>query len=203
MPANTQFAATIAARANAWPADLYAPAMATSTASVLPLVTERLRLRALREEDLEALWQLYSDPRVAQFIGAHTRKEVAAELRLQMTHQAEHGWALWALEERTTGRFVGDCGLQPLELRGPEVELSYDLHPDLWGNGLATEAATAVMAVAHDPLAISRVLAVVKPTHTASRRVLEKAGLTHIGERAAYGEDLLLYESVSADRLNP
>jgi RimJ/RimL family protein N-acetyltransferase len=132
--------------------------MATSTASVLPLVTERLRLRALREEDLEALWQLYSHPRVAQFIGAHTRTE---------------------------------------------VELSYDLHPDLWGSGLATEAATAVMAVAHGPLAIDRVLAVVKPTNTASRRVLEKAGLTHIGERAAYGEDLLLYESVSADRLNP
>jgi RimJ/RimL family protein N-acetyltransferase len=177
--------------------------MPTSTASVLPLVTERLRLRALREEDLEALSQLYSDPRVAQFIGTHTRAEVAAELRLQMAHQAEHGWALWALEERETGLFVGDCGLQPLELRGPEVELSYDLHPDLWGNGLATEAATAVVGVARGPLGIDRVLAVVKSTHTASRRVLEKAGLAHVGERDAYGEELLLYETVRADRPNP
>jgi RimJ/RimL family protein N-acetyltransferase len=163
--------------------------------SVLPHLTERLRIRALREDDLEALVRLYSDPRVAQFIGAHTRDEVMAELRLHIEHQAAHGWSLWALEERATGRFAGDCGLQPLELRGPEVELSYDLHPDLWGRGIATEAAKAVLGLAFQNLGIEHVMAVVKPTHAASRRVLEKAGLTHAGEREAYGEQLVLYEA--------
>jgi RimJ/RimL family protein N-acetyltransferase len=161
---------------------------------VLPHLTERLRIRALREDDLDALWQLYSDPRVARFIGAHTREEVSAELRLQIAHHASHGWSLWALEERSTGRFAGDCGLQPLELRGPEIELSYDLHPDLWGRGVATEAARAVVGMAFGELAIDHVVAVVKPTHTASRRVLENAGLAHTGAREAYGEQLLLYE---------
>jgi RimJ/RimL family protein N-acetyltransferase len=115
-------------------------------------------------------------------------------LRLQIAHQASHGWSLWALEERSTGRFVGDCGLQPLELRGPEIELSYDLHPDLWGRGVATEAAKAVLGLAFQELGMERVVAVVKPAHTASRRVLEKVGLTQIGGREAYGERLLLYE---------
>jgi RimJ/RimL family protein N-acetyltransferase len=64
----------------------------------------------------------------------------------------------------------------------------------VWGRGIATEAATAVVGLALGALGIDRVVAVVKPTHAASRRVLEKARLTHIGERKAYGEQLLLYE---------
>ena len=168
-------------------------------ASVLPLLTARLRFRALRSEDLEELWCLYTDPRVEAFIGAHTREEVQAELRFDILHQAQHGWALWALEERSTSRFLGDCGLRPLEMRGPEVELGYDLHPDVWGRGLATEAARATVRLALGPLGIDRVIAVVKPNHVASRRVLEKTGLTQTGEREAYGEQLLLYEIERSD----
>jgi RimJ/RimL family protein N-acetyltransferase len=168
--------------------------MTEPTTPVLPFVTERLRFRVLREDDIDNLWKLYSHPRVERFIGAHTREEVSIELGLQIAHQDAHGWSLWALEDRATGHFAGDCGLQPLELRGPEVELSYDLHPDLWGLGIATEAARAVVGLAFEALGIDRVVAVVKPTHAASRRVLEKAGLTHTGEREAYGEQLLLYE---------
>jgi ribosomal-protein-alanine N-acetyltransferase len=170
------------------------PRVPVRAASVLPILTPRLRLRALRDEDLEELWSLYSDPRVGAFIGPHTREQVEAELRFDIAHQAQHGWALWALEERSTRRFLGDCGLRPLEMRGPEVELGYDLHPDAWGRGVATEAAQATVGLALGPLGIDRVIAVVKPNHAASRRVLEKAGLTHTGEREAYGEQLLLYE---------
>ncbi len=161
---------------------------------MLPLLTPRLRLRALREDDLDQLHSLYSDPRVAAFIGAHTRAEVEQELHFDIDHQASHGWSLWALEERSSGRFLGDCGLRPLEMRGPEVELGYDLHPDMWGQGLATEAARATVEVGLGALAIERIVAVVKARHTASRRVLQKAGLVQAGERDAYGERLLLYE---------
>jgi ribosomal-protein-alanine N-acetyltransferase len=94
-----------------------------------------------------------------------------------------------------TRRLLGDCGLQPLEHRGPEVELGYDLHPDAWGGGIATEAARAVMGQAFGPLRIDRVVAVVKPEHAASRRVLEKAGLRPVGLREAYGETMLFYEA--------
>lgn len=136
---------------------------------------------------------------MADFIGPHTRAEVERELRFDIDHQASHGWALWAVEERSSGRFIGDCGLRPLEMRGPEVELGYDLHPEAWGRGLATEAARATLRFAFAELAIERIVAVVKPRHQRSRRVLEKAGLTLAGERDAYGERLLLYET-AADR---
>jgi RimJ/RimL family protein N-acetyltransferase len=163
--------------------------------SVFPIVTVRLRLRPLRAGDLDALADVYLDPRVARWIGARTREDVEREISQQVEHQASCGWSFWAVEDRATGRLIGDCGLQPLEHRGPEVELGYDFHPDAWGRGLATEAARAAMKQAFGPLGLHRVVAVVQPDHVASQRVLEKAELRRAGTREAYGEMLLLYEA--------
>jgi RimJ/RimL family protein N-acetyltransferase len=154
-----------------------------------------LRLRPLRHEDVDALAAVYLHPLVARWIGPHTRKGVEREIALQVEHQAMLGYSFWAVEDLDGGGVIGDCGLQPLEHRGPEVELGYDLHPDAWGRGLATEAARAVMHQAFDPIGIARVVAVVKPDHLASQRVLEKAGLRRAGTRLAYGESLQLYEA--------
>ena len=132
---------------------------------------------------------------VTRWIGPHTREDVAREIVLQLEHQTSLGWSFWAIEDLDTDRVIGDCGLQPFEHRGPEVELGYDLHPDAWGRGLATEAARAVMEQAFGPLRIDRVIAVVKLDHVASQGVLEKVGLRPAGRRLAYGEPLLLYEA--------
>ena len=78
---------------------------------------------------------------------------------------------------------------------GAEVELGYDFHPRVWGLGLATEAARAVMTQAFGTLGIERVVAVVKPDHIPSQRVLEKAGLRPSGTCEAYGEPMLPYEA--------
>lgn len=164
-------------------------------AGLLPLLTPRLRLRPLAPDDLDALAEIYAHPLVAPWIGPHTRGDVAREIELHVAHQASHGWSFWAVEERASGRLIGDCGIQPLEQRGPEPELGYDFHPDAWGRGVATEAARAVMAAAFGPLGLDHVLAVVKPSHVASQRVLEKAGLRRTGERQAYGEAMLTYEA--------
>jgi RimJ/RimL family protein N-acetyltransferase len=162
------------------------------------ILTPRLRLRPLREDDLEGLRDIYTDPRVGEWIGPHSDADVLDTLRFQIAHQAEHGWSLWAVEERETGRLLGDCGLQPLECKGPEVELGYDLHPDTWGRGIATEAARASVEAAFRDFGLDRLIAVVKPHHAASRRVLEKAGLTLAGERQAYRERMLLYEATAS-----
>jgi [ribosomal protein S5]-alanine N-acetyltransferase len=159
------------------------------------LTTERLRLRPLRPEDADALYEIYSHPLVEAWIGPHTRERAAEEIAYQVEGQAERGYSVWAVEDRRDGRFVGDCGLQPLEHKGPEVELGYDLHPDVWGQGLATEAAGAVVEAGLGPLGLERLVAVVKPANSASRRVLAKAGLREAGRRGAYGELMVLYET--------
>jgi ribosomal-protein-alanine N-acetyltransferase len=166
-----------------------------STAPSFPIMTARLLLRPLRRDDVDALAEVYQHPLVMRWIGSRTREDVAREVGLQLEHQASLGWSFWAVEDRRTARVIGDCGLQPLEHRGPEVELGYDLHPDTWGRGLATEAARAVMEQAFGPLGLDRVIAVVKPDHVASQRVLEKAGLHRAGTRVAYAESMLLYEA--------
>jgi ribosomal-protein-alanine N-acetyltransferase len=158
------------------------------------LLTARLQLRPLGPDDLDALAAVYLHPRVVRWIGPQTRAGVAREIERQVALEAAHGWSILAIEERASGRLIGDCGLQPLEHRGPEVELGYDLHPDAWGRGLATEAARAVVAHALGPLAMARVIAVAKHDNVASHRVLEKAGLRRTGTRPAYGERMVLFE---------
>jgi RimJ/RimL family protein N-acetyltransferase len=165
-----------------------------SPGELLPLLTPRLRLRALTPDDLGDLCKVWMDERVTAWIGAHTRDDVAQELREQVESQAAHGFSLWAVEDRETGRFLGDCGLQLLEMRGPEVEVGYELLPEVWGRGLATEAVAATMRAAFEVLELERVIAMVKPGNDRSLRVLEKSGLRPAGTRVAYGEQMLLYE---------
>ncbi len=161
------------------------------------LSTNRLRLRPLCPDDKDALLRVYTHPLVEAWIGPHSPARVAEEIDYQVAAQAERGYSVWAVERRADDCLLGDCGLQPLEHRGPEVELGYDLHPDVWGQGLATEAATAVVEAALGPLGLERLVAVVKPANAASRRVLEKAGLRDAGRRGAYGELMQLYEIVA------
>jgi RimJ/RimL family protein N-acetyltransferase len=167
------------------------------------LTTPRLRLRPLEPADAGPLHEVYSHPLVEAWIGPHTEQRVAEEIEYQRAGQAERGWSVWAVERRDDDRFLGDCGLQPLEHKGPEVELGYDLHPDVWGQGLATEAASAVVEAALGPLGITTVVAVVKPANAASRRVLEKAGLRERGRRGAYGELMVKYEVSRTSRPRP
>ncbi len=160
----------------------------------LELLTERLRLRPLREADLDELVALYADPRVEPWIGHHSPEDVAVELSFHVAHWNRFGWGFWGVEELASGAFIGDCGLQPLEMVGPEVELGYEIAPERWGRGLATEAARASVRHGLEDLGMERIVAVTKPGNERSRRVLEKSGLAHVGEREAYGDRLLLYE---------
>lgn len=163
------------------------------------IMTARLQMRPLRHGDLDALAEIYLNPLVARWIGPYTRQDVAREITQHIEHQASLGWSLWAVEDRGSGRLIGDCGLQPLEHRGPEVELGYDLHPSMWGHGLATEAAREVIRQGFGPLGLDHIVAVVKAEHLASQRVLQKVGLRHAGMREAYGENMLLYETKSSE----
>lgn len=161
--------------------------------AVAERLTERLRLRPLRREDLDRIYEIYTDPRAIHWVGSHSRDEVAGELDFYAHHEARHGWAPQAVEVRASGELIGDCGLVPLELRGPEVELMYDLHPDCWGRGLASEAVTAVMEDAFELTGEAAIIAVVRSDNARSIRVLEKAGFSPDGEMDAYEERLLRY----------
>ncbi len=79
------------------------------------------------------------------------------------------------------------------------VELLYALGQDHWGRGLAAEAARAVMDWGFANLPVREILAFTRPEHGASRRVMEKLGLSHVGETGRYyGETLSAYSLARA-----
>ena len=148
-------------------------------AAHLPLLTDRLRLRELREEDLEELTAILGDPAVMRYFPAlKYRDDVRAWLGRHLDRYARDGAGLWAVERLEDGAFVGDCGLMVQQPGGvPEVEVGYHFARGAWGRGYATEAARACAQLALGPLALARVVAMVRPENAPSRAVALRLGM--------------------------
>jgi [ribosomal protein S5]-alanine N-acetyltransferase len=162
----------------------------------MELTTERLHLRPFTAADQDAIHAVYGDPEVMRHVGhgAHqTMAETANALRIYGEVLARRGYSFLAVIERESGALVGDGGLHPLGGQGPDVELGYTLARSAWGHGYATELGRALIEHAFDVLGAPRVVAQVEPANLASRRVLEKLGMTQREERMAYGRPHLLY----------
>ncbi|MGH2358723.1 MAG: GNAT family N-acetyltransferase, partial [Candidatus Limnocylindria bacterium] len=136
----------------------------------IPVETDRLRLRLLRETDTEAasLHRIYGDPEVMRWVGGRGEPAASVEttrrsLAWFVRHQTLHGFSLWAIDERDGDPLVGVAGLLWVEGRGPDVEVAYVLRRDRWGRGYATEVARAALAMAFGPLGLDRVVALAWP----------------------------------------
>ena len=92
---------------------------------------------------------------------------------------AKDGHGLWAMVLKSSGEMIGDCGLTVQEVDGvDEVEIGYHVRRDLWGQGLATEAARACRDFGFSRLPVERVISLIRPENLPSRRVAEKNGMT-------------------------
>ncbi len=153
-----------------------------SAAGPVSLETRRLRLRRLREEDAEDLARIFAHPSVVQYSGGRspTLDQVREGIRQHVSeYYRDRGYGLLVAELRTTGEIVGRVGFLTTEIDDTgDAELHYHLAPAAWGDGLATEAARAVLAWAFEGGRLDRVVAVIHPDNHASRRVAEKCGLT-------------------------
>ncbi len=159
------------------------------------LRTDRLLLRHWDESDLAAFFDLYSREEVARWLGAHPRRPVAtaAEARERLGRWLEHErglsppLGLWAVVPCAAGappgRPAGTLLLLPLsDDGGPTglVEIGWHLHPQHQGQGLATEAARAVLALA-GKAGIDQVLAITDLDNAASQRVAARLGMADEG----------------------
>ncbi len=150
-------------------------------AAAVVLETERLVLRRLQRTDLEALYALYRDPVVRRYFpdGTRTLDETREELEWFLEGHPRHPeLGLWATVERSTGAFLGRCGLLPWTIDDTvEVEVAYLIDPARWGEGFATEAARAIVRHAHDALGLERLICFIDPENVASIRVAENVGM--------------------------
>jgi RimJ/RimL family protein N-acetyltransferase len=162
-----------------------------------PIATERLLLRPLEPDDEAELHETLSDPVTLAAVDREPPwpiEETRESIERRMRNQREHGFSMWAMVERASGRVVGICGLQPLERTGPEVEVGWHVHPAARGRGYATEAGRAALAAGFGALGLERIVAVTHPWNKRSRNVMEKIGLTLVGESEHYGAATVLYE---------
>ena len=119
------------------------------------------------------------DERVYRYTAGRrlARDETEAQLARYMGHWDEHGFGLWALEERESGRLVGRAGLSWHRLWPSEPELGWMLDPDVWGRGYATEAGGAALGYGFAALGFDRVVSIVHPDNEPSFRVARRLGM--------------------------
>jgi ribosomal-protein-alanine N-acetyltransferase len=86
---------------------------------------------------------------------------------------------LWATILKETGQFIGRCGLLPCTIDGrQEVEVAYMVAKEVWGQGLATEAAQAIVNYAFEQLGYARLICLIERDNAASIKVATKIGMT-------------------------
>lgn len=149
------------------------------------LLTERLLLRQWRAGDVDVLAEINADPEVERQMVPMSAQATAEQVERFAARWDSHGVSLWAAELRADGRFVGRIGCyHSLEwpLRPGALEVGWLLARDVWGRGLATEGALAAVDAAFSHLDDDEVISFTRHTNTASRRVMEKVGLTRRGE---------------------
>jgi len=168
--------------------------------------TPRLLLTRLRPDDFDDLHALHTNAEtMATLGGVRGPDETRRVLDLLCASWAADGFGYWLARDRASGRFVGRGGLRRVLLDGqPEVEIGYALLPEYWGRGLATELARASIRVAFQELGLPDVVAFTLPTNRASQRVMERAGLRHVGNTVWADLPHVLYRlTASAWRESP
>jgi ribosomal-protein-alanine N-acetyltransferase len=164
------------------------------------LETARLRLRPFVSGDLAAHGRIYADPEVTRYLAGGPYRGDAARERSERTvrrfvdHWAARGFGVWAVLERQSGAFLGQCGLNTIDETG-ETEILWALDRAAWGRGLATEAAAAALRWAFAVAALPAVIAVAAPANVASHRVMEKIGMHRVGRARYFGLEVVRYEA--------
>jgi len=146
------------------------------------LRSQRLGFRLWRDHDLPLAINLWGDPKVTQFIDVRGRlssEQVGELLGKHIAFQREHGIQYWPLFLLKDGQHVGCCGLRPYDLTRRIYQIGVHIRSALWRQGLAEEAASAVISYAFDRLGAVALFAGHNPNNHASQRLLEKLGFEY------------------------
>ena len=149
------------------------------------IVTPRLRLRAWREGDVEGMAVIYSNPEVVRYLRPLDLEGTRQQLLRFVDHWQEHGFGLWAVEERGSGRLIGRIGLAHHDdwtASAHDSEVGWTLDRSTWGQGLATEGGSAALRFGFETQRMERIISIAHNENVASQRVMEKLGLRREGE---------------------
>ena len=155
------------------------------------LITDRLVLRPWQTDDAAAALGAYGDAEVARWLTPAMNRvpdEAAMELVLQQWVAEDARMVTptgrWAVELRENGRLIGGATLLPLP-PDAEFEVGWQLHPDAWGHGYATETGLALSRWAFEQ-GIDQVIALMRPANTRAVATVRRIGMQWVGETEKY-----------------
>jgi ribosomal-protein-alanine N-acetyltransferase len=148
--------------------------------AVLQIQTRRLSMRPFTMNEADALHHLWTDPQVRRYLWDDIvipRERATEVVENSIASFAQRGFGLWAVFPKDKDELIGFCGFRLFD-DPPEVEILYGISPSHWGQGLATEAAQAMLRCGFEEHGFERIFAGADPPNAASFRVMEKCGMT-------------------------
>ncbi|GAA1416706.1 GNAT family N-acetyltransferase [Catellatospora coxensis] len=164
--------------------------------------TERLRVRHFTPDDLDDFAALCADPAVMRYVGdgdTLDRAGVAYWIEVCRRKYADRGYGTSAVFERSSGDFVGYCGV----VRAPGNdfdELIYVFHQRFWGCGYATEVGRAMLGHVFAISSLDEIAATIDPGNHASIRVAGKLGMVEQPGKSVDGDEPSVFFAVTREQ---
>ena len=153
--------------------------------TTLPIInTPRLVLRWISEDDVDSLFEIFSDPRVMRYWSSAplANREAAADLQREIAEGNESDRMFkWGVTLRDSNTVIGTATLFNLSLDNGRAELGYAMGSAYWGKGYMNEALNALVSHSFDVMELRRLEADVDPRNAASIRTLERLGFQREG----------------------
>ena len=147
------------------------------------LQTDRLELRSLMSNDLNFIFQHFSDPEINRYLLDEEpvqTMEQAQEI-IDFYVPPRNSYNRWVITLKPNMTPIGTCGFHKWDQRNHHAEIGYDLGTAHWGKGYMTEALQAALLYGFGKMELNRIEAIVYPENTASLRLLERLGFQKEG----------------------
>ena len=145
------------------------------------ICTERLIIRPVSKRDVYDMYEYSCDIEVTKYLAWEPHRDLnftKYQIKSILDAYVSGRYYDWALELKCNGKMIGTCGFTSFDYIEDSCEVGYVLNPKYHGYSLATEAAMRVIGFAFETLGATSVYARCMKKNTASRRVMEKCGMT-------------------------
>ncbi|MFC9599163.1 GNAT family N-acetyltransferase [Peribacillus butanolivorans] len=153
------------------------------------LETERLILREITKEDAEGIFACFSNENVTRYYGQETLESIEeAEKFVDFfsNNYNEKRGIRWGIEKKETKGIIGTIGFNAWLPKHKRAEIGYEIHPEQWGRGYASEAVSRVLTYGFDVMNLTRIGAVVFLNNEASNKLLTNIGFQKEGVLKKY-----------------
>jgi [ribosomal protein S5]-alanine N-acetyltransferase len=155
------------------------------------LETERLVLRQITLEDVDAVREQFADPEVTEFLDippmeSNEQAELVILYTLGLFERNEG--IRWAISRKGDNHLIGSCGFESItKVRCRKGQIKYDLARDHWGHGLMSEAMNKVLEYGFEKIHLNRIEAFVVDDAEKPQELLRRLGFRKEGVMRGHG----------------